>query len=76
MRDPVADVMRPKVFELMFVFGRSHCGLLRRLIASARRVNMVLSLNRIRFVNAMSKPSVPGPVTPGRFNAVFPVVPG
>src|SRR5215471_12723142 len=69
-------VILPKVVELMFVFGTSHWGLLRMFIASARSVNMVFSVRRRRLVAAMSRPSELGPVTPGKFRAVLPVVPG
>ena len=76
MRDPIAVVIRPNMAELMFVLGRPHCGLFKRLMASARSINVVRSLIRTFLLNAMSRPRVPGPFTPGKFKAVLPVVPG
>src|SRR5438128_10745918 len=76
MRDPIAVVIRPNIAELMLVLGRPHRGLFKILIASARSVNIVFSLIRTFLLNAMSNPKAPGPFTPGRFTAVFPVLPG
>ena len=44
MRFPVAALMRPKEAELMSVTGLPHCGLFMRLITSARKLNLVLSV--------------------------------
>src|SRR5436309_12832150 len=74
VRFPVAVVMRPKFVELMLVVGLPHKGLFNALTASARIVKLLVSSIRIRLLNAISRPRLPGPRR--KFSAVFPAVPG
>ena len=76
VRFPVAVVIRPNVVELMFKFGLPQIGLFKILIASVRNVNDRFSPILTFLLKAISKPKDAGPVMPGIFIAVFPVVPG
>src|SRR5207249_9476912 len=76
VRFPVAVVIRPKVAELMFMFGLPQIGLFRILIASVRSVNNLFSPIFTFLLKAISRPKDAGPVMPGILIAVFPVVPG
>src|SRR5207249_1010019 len=62
--------------ELMFKFGLPQIGLFKILIASVRNVNNRFSPILTFLLKAISKPKDAGPVMPGIFIAVFPVVPG
>ena len=44
MRFPLAELIRPKDAELISVVGLPYYGMFRRLITSARNVNLVLSV--------------------------------
>ena len=76
VRFPVAVVIAPKVAELMFMFGLPQIGVFKTLIASVRSVNNLFSPILTFLLKAISKPKAAGPVIPGIFIAVFPVVPG
>src|SRR5437667_125372 len=60
-RLPLADVIRPKLRELMSDVGLPHCGLFNTLIASTRNSNSLVSLILTRLARFISRPSCPGP---------------
>src|SRR5437870_2858458 len=76
VRLPSALVMRPKFVELMLVLGLLHCGVFKKLIASARIVKVFPSLTRTALLKDISRPRLAGPLSAPMVEDRFPVVPG